>query len=184
MCFGQDKATRMPTPQPPQSAQLVDLQINLRQPEDRPQPALLAPKFVCTFLPSSFTVFISSSQTALHDSSDAYTTHTIRTDSLPSTVPPVLVMENLSLNDTPQAEANAPPPMPPPQGVPQLPPQMFTTAAQLLDLTDSMHPLLTSHVTLQHNSNTPPQKSSSSSSATAANSSASYARGTNSPTWS
>jgi hypothetical protein len=27
---------------------------------------------------------------------------------------------------------------PPPQGPPQLPPQMFTTAAQLLDLTDSM----------------------------------------------
>lgn len=26
----------------------------------------------------------------------------------------------------------------PPQGPPQLPPQMFTTAAQLLDLTDSM----------------------------------------------
>lgn len=52
-------------------------------------------------------------------------------------------MENLSINDTPQAEVNAPPSMPPPQGVPQLPPQMFTTAAQLLDLTDSTHPLLT-----------------------------------------
>jgi U6 snRNA-associated Sm-like protein LSm1 len=42
---------------------------------------------------------------------------------------------------------NAPPPpplggggqMPPP--IPQLPPQMFTTAAQLLDLTDSEHTL-------------------------------------------
>ena len=41
---------------------------------------------------------------------------------------------------------NAPPPpplgggqMPPP--IPQLPPQMFTTAAQLLDLTDSEHAL-------------------------------------------
>ncbi|QIW98000.1 hypothetical protein AMS68_003518 [Peltaster fructicola] len=43
-------------------------------------------------------------------------------------------MEQLSLHDTGQ---HGPPPMqhmPPP--VPQLPPQMFTTAAQLLDLTD------------------------------------------------
>jgi len=49
-------------------------------------------------------------------------------------------MENLSISD-------APPAAPPPQGPsqpggpsqppPQLPPQMFTTAAQLLDLTDS-----------------------------------------------
>ncbi|KAF4550208.1 Hypothetical protein D9617_18g033990 [Elsinoe fawcettii] len=52
-------------------------------------------------------------------------------------------MENLSLNDRPQgplgpgAIPQGPPPQmmgPPP--VPQLPPQMFTTAAQLLDLTD------------------------------------------------
>ncbi|EXJ57810.1 uncharacterized protein A1O5_12368 [Cladophialophora psammophila CBS 110553] len=61
-------------------------------------------------------------------------------------------MENLSLNDPPQQPAspqrlphpqqhpqqqNAVFPGPaPPQGAPQLPPQMFTTAAQLLDLTD------------------------------------------------
>ncbi|KAF2171224.1 hypothetical protein M409DRAFT_18341 [Zasmidium cellare ATCC 36951] len=38
-------------------------------------------------------------------------------------------MENLNLHD-----AGSPGPPPPP--VPQLPPQMFTTAAQLLDLTD------------------------------------------------
>ncbi|KAK4941970.1 hypothetical protein LTR10_018151 [Elasticomyces elasticus] len=51
-------------------------------------------------------------------------------------------MENLTLNDptlgsqsqTPQP--NAVLPGAPPQGPPQLPPQMFTTAAQLLDLTD------------------------------------------------
>lgn len=55
---------------------LVGLQINLRHPEDRPQPALLAPKFVCTFSPWSFTVFSSTSRTALNNSSDAYTTHT------------------------------------------------------------------------------------------------------------
>ncbi|KAK6421132.1 hypothetical protein LTR95_016843 [Oleoguttula sp. CCFEE 5521] len=48
-------------------------------------------------------------------------------------------MENLSLHDA--GPPGPPPPgqqqqqMPPP--VPQLPPQMFTTAAQLLDLTDS-----------------------------------------------
>lgn len=44
-------------------------------------------------------------------------------------------MENLSIKDAPPPGAGAPgPQMPPP--VPQLPPQMFTTAAQLLDLTD------------------------------------------------
>ncbi|KAK8174116.1 putative small nuclear ribonucleoprotein [Phyllosticta citrichinensis] len=36
---------------------------------------------------------------------------------------------------TPQQQPGGPPP-PPPMTVPQLPPQMFTTAAQLLDLTD------------------------------------------------
>jgi hypothetical protein len=40
-------------------------------------------------------------------------------------------MENLSLEDRPAQ------PTPPPQMAPQLPPQMFTTAAQLLNLTDS-----------------------------------------------
>jgi len=49
-------------------------------------------------------------------------------------------MENLSLQDLPPAGGPNhvhPPPGPPgPAGVPQLPPQMFTTAAQLLDLTD------------------------------------------------
>jgi len=51
-------------------------------------------------------------------------------------------MDNMNM------QQNAPPPpplgggnqMPPP--IPQLPPQMFTTAAQLLDLTDSEHALL------------------------------------------
>ena len=54
-------------------------------------------------------------------------------------------MENLTLNDPPSSspqkqaqQPNAVFPGPPPQGAPQLPPQMFTTAAQLLDLTDSM----------------------------------------------
>lgn len=60
-------------------------------------------------------------------------------------------MENLSLHDAgPQGQPGPqqmgqqqPPPGPPqqtlgmPPPVPQLPPQMFTTAAQLLDLTDS-----------------------------------------------
>lgn len=61
-------------------------------------------------------------------------------------------MERLSLHDNPAAaqQANAQQGQPPqnvplqppsgpivPQGPPQLPPQMFTTAAQLLDLTDS-----------------------------------------------
>lgn len=62
-------------------------------------------------------------------------------------------MENLTINDA----AGAPPQQQdgntlgagnaPPQGAPQLPPQMFTTAAQLLDLTDSMlfNPALTLH---------------------------------------
>lgn len=52
------------------------------------------------------------------------------------------MMENLSITDS--AGRGAPPPPPAgPQGGPQLaapqqlPPQMFTTAAQLLDLTDS-----------------------------------------------
>ncbi|KIW22245.1 uncharacterized protein PV07_12151 [Cladophialophora immunda] len=61
-------------------------------------------------------------------------------------------MENLSLNDPPPQSASPQRPphpqqhphqqnavfpgAPPPQGAPQLPPQMFTTAAQLLDLTD------------------------------------------------
>lgn len=40
-------------------------------------------------------------------------------------------MENLNLHD---ADSRGGPSGPP---VPQLPPQMFTTAAQLLDLTDS-----------------------------------------------
>jgi len=48
-------------------------------------------------------------------------------------------MENLSLSELPPGGgpnqlSQAPPPAP--VGVPQLPPQMFTTAAQLLDLTD------------------------------------------------
>ncbi|KAL8707126.1 MAG: hypothetical protein Q9220_007789 [cf. Caloplaca sp. 1 TL-2023] len=43
-------------------------------------------------------------------------------------------MDNLSIQD-PNA-AGAPNHAPPPGGPPQLPPQMFTTAAQLLDLTD------------------------------------------------
>lgn len=63
-------------------------------------------------------------------------------------------MERLSLNDTPpnaqqrnpqqqqqqfqQQNALGPASQGPTGGPPQLPPQMFTTAAQLLDLTDSM----------------------------------------------
>jgi hypothetical protein len=58
-------------------------------------------------------------------------------------------MERLSLHDNPGGSHQVPNPQqePPPQnaagqpttqgGPPQLPPQMFTTAAQLLDLTDS-----------------------------------------------
>ncbi|KZF20025.1 Sm-like ribonucleo protein [Xylona heveae TC161] len=50
-------------------------------------------------------------------------------------------MEHLSLRDTPPPPAAGTPGTPGPQGgqpsgVAQLPPQMFTTAAQLLDLTD------------------------------------------------
>ncbi|KAL4918173.1 hypothetical protein BDW62DRAFT_181977 [Aspergillus aurantiobrunneus] len=54
-------------------------------------------------------------------------------------------MERLSINDPPGAGQHGNPPQGPPQqgslgpmthGPPQLPPQMFTTAAQLLDLTD------------------------------------------------
>ncbi|MCJ1250639.1 SM-like, degradation of cytoplasmic mRNAs and positively regulates transcription initiation [Trapelia coarctata] len=46
-------------------------------------------------------------------------------------------MENLSLQDLPPVgDPNHVQPAPVPPGVPQLPPQMFTTAAQLLDLTD------------------------------------------------
>ncbi|KAI9777349.1 MAG: SM-like, degradation of cytoplasmic mRNAs and positively regulates transcription initiation [Geoglossum umbratile] len=55
-------------------------------------------------------------------------------------------MEHLTLQDTPPPgaqNAHPPPPQTPlgPQQLPQLPPQMFTTAAQLLDLTDSEVPL-------------------------------------------
>ena len=60
-------------------------------------------------------------------------------------------MERLSINDHSggHQQGNAPPGFPPQnnslgpmsQGPPQLPPQMFTTAAQLLDLTDSMSAL-------------------------------------------
>lgn len=57
-------------------------------------------------------------------------------------------MERLSLNDAPpnaqlqrnpqqQQNALGPASQGPTGGPPQLPPQMFTTAAQLLDLTDS-----------------------------------------------
>ncbi|MCJ1237026.1 SM-like, degradation of cytoplasmic mRNAs and positively regulates transcription initiation [Varicellaria rhodocarpa] len=47
-------------------------------------------------------------------------------------------MENLSLQDVPPSSAsNNTHASLVPHGVPQLPPQMFTTAAQLLDLTDS-----------------------------------------------
>lgn len=53
-------------------------------------------------------------------------------------------MENLSIRDQPVqgGPGHGPGPGPggpnmPPPAVPQLPPQMFTTAAQLLDLTDS-----------------------------------------------
>ncbi|KAH0565961.1 hypothetical protein GP486_000653 [Trichoglossum hirsutum] len=52
-------------------------------------------------------------------------------------------MEQLSLHDTPPPpgqNAHPPPPQPGSQQLPhlpQLPPQMFTTAAQLLDLTDT-----------------------------------------------
>ncbi|KIW14320.1 hypothetical protein PV08_07102 [Exophiala spinifera] len=47
-------------------------------------------------------------------------------------------MEKLSLKDapTPGSPRRGPSLSGPPQGPPQLPPQMFTTAAQLLDLTD------------------------------------------------
>ncbi|KAI0484274.1 hypothetical protein GGR56DRAFT_17591 [Xylariaceae sp. FL0804] len=55
-----------------------------------------------------------------------------------------MTMENLSIHDHPPPPAQAggapplrgPAPAAPPQTTPQLPPQMFTTAAQLLDLTD------------------------------------------------
>ena len=51
-------------------------------------------------------------------------------------------MENLSLQDLPPAGGpnHVGPPSGGPAGPPQLPPQMFTTAAQLLDLTDSEMP--------------------------------------------
>ncbi len=45
------------------------------------------------------------------------------------------MMENLAISDAP------PPGAPASQPFAQLPPQMFTTAAQLLDLTDSMPPM-------------------------------------------
>lgn len=77
-------------------------------------------------------------------------------------------MERLSINDPPAGpqQGNAPPGFPPQQqqqqqqqqqnntlgpmshGPPQLPPQMFTTAAQLLDLTDSMFQTLGAHAPL------------------------------------
>lgn len=46
-------------------------------------------------------------------------------------------MEHLSLQDPGAPNGPHAPPPQPPAAVPQLPPQMFTTAAQLLDLTDS-----------------------------------------------
>lgn len=51
-------------------------------------------------------------------------------------------MENLSISDpsrgsTPHPGGQLGPAQGAPPGPPQLPPQMFTTAAQLLDLTDS-----------------------------------------------
>ncbi len=46
-------------------------------------------------------------------------------------------MEHLSLHDSGPPDGPNAQPLPVSQGVPQLPPQMFTTAAQLLDLTDS-----------------------------------------------
>lgn len=57
-------------------------------------------------------------------------------------------MEHLSLNDPPPGQGGAPPPGPqgppvlgrPPPPAQQLPAQMFTTAASLLDLTDSKDP--------------------------------------------
>lgn len=49
-------------------------------------------------------------------------------------------MESLSIQDLPPA-GGPNHVAPPPGGPPQLPPQMFTTAAQLLDLTDSEAPL-------------------------------------------
>lgn len=52
-----------------------------------------------------------------------------------SFAPPDEHMENLNLHDAGPSSGSPMPSGPPP--VPQLPPQMFTTAAQLLDLTDS-----------------------------------------------
>ncbi|KAL9103392.1 MAG: hypothetical protein Q9163_001568 [Psora crenata] len=46
-------------------------------------------------------------------------------------------MENLSLQDLPPGGGSNHVQPPPPGGPPQLPPQMFTTAAHLLDLTDT-----------------------------------------------
>lgn len=45
-------------------------------------------------------------------------------------------MENQQLHDAPPHQAPGTQQMQQPPPVPQLPPQMFTTAAQLLDLTD------------------------------------------------
>jgi hypothetical protein len=50
-------------------------------------------------------------------------------------------MENLSLTDTPSTGPATSLNVPLPSSQPQLPPQMFTTAAQLLDLTDSENTL-------------------------------------------
>lgn len=64
-------------------------------------------------------------------------------------------MERLSIADTPQPMASSGqdaqahvPVLPPPMTVPQLPAQMFTTAAQLLDLTDSERSCRLSHRTI------------------------------------
>lgn len=66
-------------------------------------------------------------------------------------------MENLSISDpprggTPQSGGQLGPTPGAPSGPPQLPPQMFTTAAQLLDLTDSevLPPCLPFRTTVRH----------------------------------
>jgi hypothetical protein len=67
-------------------------------------------------------------------------------------------------------------------GPPQLPPQMFTTAAQLLDLTDSTsagHLRGIAPPPIQTHRLTSSQRNSSSSSVTGGNSSVSYGAGTN-----
>jgi hypothetical protein len=66
-------------------------------------------------------------------------------------------MENLTFSDpprggTPHSGGQLGPGAAPPPGPPQLPPQMFTTAAQLLDLTDSeiLPPCLPTSTTTTH----------------------------------